>query len=331
MMRVRAALAMLAATTASLLTMSACGGSQPRAPSGSERLEPRWQDVFDRVPDVFVVVRPRTLRQDRMYGPLLAHAVAAARANNRVVAATRALDAVEDADEVLVGVDAGSSEGRDLVVVTRGVRADLDPGKLSDGEGRALWEPGPSAAVRELVCERDAHGTDVGASLFELPGRTWVIASGEARERARDVFAHPVNRPIPELDRDALAIVRLDGPSLVQHTRQLQGTGALSAAGHHLQWAAAALTPGEQGVRATLSYADDDSAGLAEISVREALLALGRSKSERFAWLGKATVERSDRRVVIHAPLPPELVEAFVRAAGTRPPGEASPPAKPAQ
>jgi hypothetical protein len=276
-----------------------------------------------------VVVRPRSLRQDKTYGPLLAHAVAAARANNRVVAATRALDAVEDADEVLVGVDAGSSDARDLVVVTRGVRADLDPGKLSDGEGHTLWQPGPSGAVRELVCERDAHGADIGASLFELPGRTWVIASGEARARARDVFAHPVNRPIPELERDALAVVRLDGPSLVRHTRQLQGTGPLSALGHHLQWAAAALPPGdERVVRATLSYTDDDSAGVAEIAVRETLMALARSKSDRFAWLGSATVERADRRIVIRSPLPPELVDALVRAAtggSTRSPVEPHP------
>jgi len=41
---------------------------------------------------------------------------------------------------------------------------------------------------------------------------------------------------------------------------------------------------------------------------------VARSKKERLAWLGSAKVERPDKRVIITAPLPPELVAALMTA-----------------
>jgi hypothetical protein len=321
---------------ACLSGLPACGTAPAPAPRQAQASEPRWQDVFDRIPELFVVVRPRGLRQDPVYGPLLRRALEAVREKSRVVAATRALEAIDDADEVLAGVRAeapdrpGGTEGMDgaeLVLVARGVRADLDPGKLVDADGRSLWQPGPSGRVRELVREPDARGArgaDVAASLFELPGRTWVIASGEARVRAREVFEHPVDRPMLDLDRDALAVVRLDGPSLVQRVRSLHGTGELAAVGRRLQSVTLALPPGsDRSIRATLSYADEDAAAFAEVALRECFRALGRASGEKagaLSWLGGAAVDRpqarAGREIVVSAPLPPRLIDALLQAGG---------------
>jgi hypothetical protein len=266
------------------------------------------------MPELFIAVRPRRLRQDKVYGPLLTRVVEAARQQSRVVAATRALDVAEEADEVLAGARPGEPDRPgELVVVARGVRADLDPGKLVDADGRALWTPGPSGRVRELV--RDSRSVEAAASLFELPGRTWVVASDEARARARAVFAHPLGRPVLDLDRDALAIVRIDGPSLVQRVRPLQMSGGLAAVGRRLQSVTFVLPPGGAGaVRATLSYADEDAAAFAEVAVREAIAAVRRTGREGVVWIGAATVERPDRRVVISAPLPSRLIEGLLHA-----------------
>src|SRR5208283_1593137 len=115
---------------------------------------------------------------------------------------------------------------------------------------------GPSGPTRELVRERDEHGATVGASLFELPGRTWVVVTGGARSRARDAFAHPAQRPPLQLaDPDSLAIVRVDGPSVVAHIPVLQDRGDLAAVGRHLRSLTVVLPPGGEGaIRFTFTY-----------------------------------------------------------------------------
>jgi hypothetical protein len=299
---------------------TACGSKSPPAASSAIAAEPHWQDVFDGTPELLVVVRPKALTQDRVYGALLRRAIATAREKSSVVAATRFADAVEDADEVVVGLrpDAPDHAG-EIVLVARGVRADIDPAKLVDAEGHGLWTPGPSGAARELVCEQDAHGHPLGASLFELPGRTWVIATGAARQRARDAFAHPFARPPMEVDASALAIVRIDGPSLVARVPFLQEYGSFAAAGRRLKSVTFSLPPGGEGsVKGTLAYADEDSAALAEVSIREHVDAVARlQKPESLVWFGSTKVERPDSRVVMTAPLPPKLVDAFMSAGGT--------------
>jgi hypothetical protein len=302
-----------------------CGAASPAPPATSDSLEPHWQDVFDGAPELFVVLRPERLRRDPMYGQLLNRAIDAARAQSPVVAATRALDAIDDADEIVVGL-----QGEDVVAVALGVRADVDPAKLVDSGGRPLWTPGEGAGrVRELVRTpepRSGEGanrtTQFGmseggdrASLFELPGRTWVIASGEARMRARQVFAHPLNRPMLDRGGDALAMIRIDGRSLVRRVPQL-ATGGLAAAGRHLQSVVVTLQPGEDhSLLATLFFADEDAAGVAAITLREAAAALGRTRgAENLAWLGAAQVEQKGTHVVIRAPFPSELIRAFQRS-----------------
>src|SRR5262249_69682 len=157
------------------------------------------------------------------------------------------------AEELIVGIrpDAPDQPG-ERVLVARGVPGDTDPAKLVDDAGHSLWAPGPPGPVRELVQEQDEHGHPAGASLFELPGRTWVVAQGPARARAREAFAHPFNRPPMDLDPVALAIVRIDGPSLVSRVHALQDLGGLASIGKHLRSATLTLPPGaEHTVHAT--------------------------------------------------------------------------------
>lgn len=306
----------LAVALTAVTAMIGCA-SKPPPVAARAAAEPHWQDVFDTTPELLVVLRPQALKRDKVFGPLLRSAIDAARRQSRVVAATRALDTMEDAEEVVVGMrpDLPDHAG-ELVLVERGVPADVDPEKLVDGDGHALWAPGPTGNVPELVRVAQAGGTPDEASLFELPGRTWVIATGGARTRAREAFAHPFDRPPPKLDPDALAIVRIDGPSLVAHVAPLQDRGGLAAVGHELRAVTLVLPPGGQGdVEARLAYRGDDAAALATVALREAIGAVARAKPPGLAWLAGAEVDRpADGEVLLKAPLPPQLVEALLHA-----------------
>jgi hypothetical protein len=305
----------------------ACSPAPAVHPAESLPAEPHWQDVFETTPELLVVVRAKAAREDRVYGPLLRRALQLAREHSKAVAPTRALEAMSDAEELVLGMrpdppeDAGPPS--ELVLVALGVRADIDPGKLTDDEGHALWEPGPSGRVRELVRERDEHGHSAGVSLFELPGRTWVIAEGDARTRARDAFAHPFNRPAVDVDPLALAIVRIDGPSFVARVPALQDLGGLASVGRHLRTVTFVLPPGaDRSVRVTLGYLDDDSAALAEVALRELVGAASRSgKTGWLAWLAGAKVDRLPKGVVVSAPLPPRLVDGLLQAGSAPLPG----------
>jgi hypothetical protein len=147
-----------------------------------------------------------------------------------------------------------------------------------------------------------------------------------------------MGRPMMDLDREALAVVRLDGPSLVARVRPLQGSGGLGAVGKRLQSVTFTLprgggasgtsaTSATSEVSAALSYSSEEAAAFAEVAVREALGAVSRSKREGMAWLASARVERPERqgtRVVVTAPLPPALVDALLHAGNARM-GESAP------
>jgi hypothetical protein len=284
-------------------------------------VEPRWQDVFETTPEILVVVRATEVREDRVYGPLLRRALELVREQSRAALATSALDAISDADELIVGGEVG-----ELVLVARGVRADVDPAKLVDDEGRPLWTLGPSGPVRELTRAADAHGQAVAASLFELGGRTWVIAEGAARQRAREAFAHPLGRPavvdlaLPGATH-ALAAARVDGDSLVRHVHALRDLGGLAALGRHLRSITLVLPPGaERSLRAVLAYGDDDSAAAAAVTATDAIGAVARSRRESLDWLSSAKIEHNPKEVVITLPIPSQVVGALLRAGSTPPP-----------
>jgi hypothetical protein len=312
------ALTALTAVTGLALLESGCGGAPPPAAAAGVTVEPRWQDAFETTPELLVVFRPAALRQDKVYGPLLRRVLDAARERSRVVAATRILDVVQDADEVVVGMRPGAS-GTDgpgeVVVVVRGVPASADPLRVVDSDGHALWSPGPPGAVRELVRERDEQGHPLDASLFEMEGRVWLIATGDARARCREVFAHPLGRPELKVDPDALATARIDGASLVQRVRALQPLGGLAAIGRKLQSVTAVLPPGRDGnIQLVLGYAEEDAAAFSEVTARQTVEAIGRKKPERLAWLASAKVDRPDKRVLLTFPLPPQLIDSLLHA-----------------
>jgi hypothetical protein len=334
-----------------------CGASAPQVSTRTVAdSEPRWEDVIDTTPELLAIVFPTALRKDHVYGPLLRRAIDLVRERSRVVTETRALEAMEDAEEVIVGVrpdlpaDAGvGSAAGEVIVVIRGVRADEDPAGLVDADGHPLWAPGPGGRVRELVrsdtgsAPAGAAEAPVPASLFELPGRTWLIASGSARARARAAFARTASSPrvaarlegLEPNGIDTLAVLRMDGPSLVARVRALQSRSALGAVGRRLEAVTlelaagvATLDPGPEAalarlrrtVRASFSYSDEDSAALAEETVRDALAAVARKRPDDLAWLASATVDRPSpgtgpgKSVVVTAPLPPQLVAALLHA-----------------
>jgi hypothetical protein len=310
-------LSLLAAVT--LAGSAGCGGAPERPAVVEAAAEPQWQDVFETTPELLVALRPGALRQDKVYGPLLKRVIEVTRERSRVVSATRVLEVMEDAEEVIVGLRPASRGGDDalgeVVLVVSGVRASVDPARVVDSDGRALWTPGPSGGARELVRERDERGQPLDASLFELEGRTWVIALGEARARARQVFARPVGRPALKLDPEALAMVRVDGPSFVKRFRAFQPLGGLAAIGRKLQSLTLLLPPGaEARLEIVLSYTEEDAAAFAEVTARRAVEAIARKKPASLAWLAEAKVDRPDRRVVLTLPLPAGLVDSLLHA-----------------
>ena len=270
-------------------------------------LEPRWQDAIDEAPALLVAVRPLALRRDPGVGPLLQRIVDLGRQQSRVVSDTRAFEAMEDAEDVIVAVRPSNSrevdDARDELVVVRGVGANIDPGRLVDSEGQLLWTPGPSGPVRELLHAQKGDGTPADISLFELPARTWVIAAGPARARARRAFAHPLGLPDPPLSPEALAAVRVDGPSLVARVPALRHVGTLGAIGNRLLSVEVALPPSrEHVVRAALVYANAAARDQAESAVRSVVHAIQGAQvlpTDWIAMLASAKVKRGANNSVL--------------------------------
>jgi hypothetical protein len=312
----RAAVAALSIACAAL---AGCSGASPAPATAQHRSEPSWQDVFDTTPELLVDLHPSAIEKDKVYGPLLRRIFDEARRRSRVVSSTRVLEVMGDADEVIFGVrpstGAANDATQEVVVVVVGVNASVDPARVVDADGKALWSPGPGSGVRELVRERDEQRQPLDASLFELAGRTWVIATGDARARARQVFAQPVGRPALRLDPDALALLRVDGPSLVKRVRGLQPLGALAALGRKLQSVTLRVPPGAEGkLELVFAYSEEDAAAFAEVAARRVVEAIGRKKPPKLAWLADAKVDRPDKRVVLTLALPAPVVDALLQA-----------------
>lgn len=307
--------AIAVATALACASLAACGGSPPPPRAQQAPAEPHWQDVLDTTPDLLVVVRAKAMREDRVYGPFLRRVLDLARTDSKALAGTRVMDAMSDAEELVLAVRTETADAPgERLFVARGVRADIDPATLVDDDGHALWGSGPAGNVRELARDRDEHGHAVDASLFELPGRTWVIAQGPARARAREAFAHPFGRPPVAFDPRALAVARFDGPALVRHLRILQDLGALAEIGRHLRSLTLTLSSGaEHTVTGTFVYVADDDAAAAEVAARGAIGTLSR-RYPTLAWLGSARVDHVPKTVSIAAPLPAQLVGALLNA-----------------
>jgi hypothetical protein len=333
------------------LASTACAGAAPAARGGlvvdrgpAEHAEAHWEPLFTPTPDVFIVVRPQALLGDAAYGPVLRGALALAREKSHLVASAGPAEVLEGADEVLVAArDRGDPAEVDVIAVVRGVPAEVDPARLVDEAGHFLWVVGPtrpSPDVTELWrAPRSGQGSaedadDADASLFELPGRTWVLAAGAARARARDVLSRPdtaVHR-VEGDEKGALALVRMRGTSLVRRVQALRSPALLSPIGHALDAVTLALARGDGSIQATLSYKDRPSVDAAEATVKDALRAFaehappadddagpapqgepakqatratGATQNRGVsAWLRGATVDSSPCCVVVSIPAP---------------------------
>jgi hypothetical protein len=305
----------------------ACAPHGPRAtaPHGDGMRAPRFEDAFGETdPSLVVVLFPRALMQDRVYGPLLRRASELASAQVGVAAAgATALVAFERSDEVVVAMDAS---GHDAVVALVGAPADLDPSRLIDTDGRALWKT--AGDVRAGVSE--LSGT--GASLFVLPGRTWIICTGATASRAREALGHPpahVRTLMPV--GEEIARIDIPGDALRQKDARLR-EGALAPVGRTLQRATVSLLPGSEGlVLFQLAYPDAGNAAAASTRALEVVQAFRRKltdtqKADSWSWLAAAGVERTDKTVTVRAPLPRSWLEALAKAQLDAP---ADPPAKP--
>jgi hypothetical protein len=277
---------------------------------------PRVEDAFDGEPEVLVVVRPKKLSRDPLYGPLLRRAseLAADRAAVASAVGTTALAALQRADEVLFGLYEPRSG--DAVVAVRGVPADVEAARVVDTSGRAIW-----AHVRDLpggVEELGAADPAVEASLFVLPRRAWIIAAGPAVARVRRAYldgARAHDAHLGAFDPDALASARLRPDALIRLRPQL-ASGPLAPVTRDLETATLSLEPGPEGqvgeIAARFVYGDAPFASDAEASFRDVVGAFVRAYEAQAPWLHAVTVAHEDRAVTLRGHIPRAWVDGFL-------------------
>jgi hypothetical protein len=289
---------------------TSCGPDKPAA-SAQRAHEPRWADALGEMPELYVVVRPGALKRDATFGPFFQTLMRIAQARRDMGGAT-VLEAMTGADEVILG--ARSGEPLEMILVVRGVPAQLDPSKVQEAGHpifRLVGEPHVGVAEYERLDRQVASP----ASLFVLPKRTWVVAVGAAKDRARAAFARPTGRPVPRVEEGALMVVRLDGPTLARRRMsRSRGAGVIESLGKKLASVSLSLQPGSSGVKAALAYEDDDASAWAENAVRRVVELAG--EREGLAWLREATVGREGTQVLVTVPLPPRLLDELPKVTG---------------
>ncbi len=302
----------LVGASASSFSIAGCSDNKPpslptRAPTSD------YGCTLDPRAPILLFVRPTALRRDEVFGPLVT--TLSRLAASRGVSGTREIEAFESAEELLVAVDAEAARVRKAdvlsmtsgVVVLRGVRADLVPEKLLDGDGRLLFKSG---RPRGAVTEHEGYSDDPLA-LFVLPKRTWVVAFGAASSRARGALLDARPKAAPTFDADALLELHIDGLSLVSYVPKLE-RGEL-ALGRRLADARLLLKPGRGGVVLLLTYTDVDAAAWAENTLVRVVTAFSRKLEGPLAWLGGTTVAREGSLVRLRAEVPAAVVDALQR------------------
>ena len=288
------------------LAGTACGGEAP-PPAPTKHVDtPSWADVFDGTPDLYAVLRPRALKRDALYGTFFKTLMRAAQARG-IAPGDSIVQAIEGADELILG----SSKGVDAALVLRGVPASIDPTRVVDRDGKLLFG---LVSDRTKVAEyelRDRSSMAAGdGALFVLPDRTWTFALGEARTRARASFAKPLNRPKPEVDADALLVLRVAGGM----AHALDGHPRFGVLGKKLASALVSLKPGRGGVVLGLNYEDAAATAWAEMHAKRIVDEL--SKEARTAWLKDAKVAYEGNTVFVRVAVPPRLLEELPTASG---------------
>jgi hypothetical protein len=321
-----------ASSRASLLALALLAGcatktSMPAHSASSSKAAPpvapqplRTEDLLGQLADVEVTLKPSAIVRDKVYGPLLRRASALATAYvGPPTLGTTAMAALERTDRV----DAAVSDAGDAVVILRGVPADLDVTQIVDEKGRPIWRP-VQGDVRQSVIEYEpAEPSD--AALFVLPARTWLVASGTARVRARERLALAAGGVAFDPTEAPLGVLSIRGASLLRREGRLRA-GPISPLGSSLLRAAFELTSGAEGVVvARLEYSDASAASGAELTARDIVAAFRHRLEEAqkgtlkgapppLAWLGAAGVDRGDKVVTIRAPIPRSWLEAVAHA-----------------
>jgi hypothetical protein len=305
-------IARIALLVAFVLALVSCGPSgPPPAPPSRDPKTAQWQDVFDGVPEFYVVVRPQALKKDPTYGNFVKVLLRVAEARGDLGVTT--LQAADGADEVIVGVNR-SNGADDTAMVLRGVPASMDAEKLNDASGHRVFTlvDGKSQVHEYEHYERGG----AAASLFVLPDRTWVYTLGSARARARQAFAHPFGRPVPKVDGDALALVRVDASTpWIGAIQKGQNLGPVL---RKLRAASLALKPGASGLVLSLLYQDEDGAAWAEMQGKRLLEDIARTANDAaqsrrrvprtFELAKDAKVSREGNAVVVKMTVPAQLL-----------------------
>ena len=170
---------------------------------------------------------------------------------------------------------------------------------------------GPPGRCRELVSRaRRGRATSRRVAPSELPGRTWVIASGgDARARAREAFLHPLDSCAASGSLPGRARVGTDRRPFARpaHSR---APSARRPSGRRAAPSCLDVAPTDGDYPRSRAHAgvraDEDAAAFAEVTTRDAIEAVGRKKPPELEWLwsSSVTVERSGKRVAAHLPLP---------------------------
>lgn len=296
---------------------TACGPGAPPESTARRERGPQWQDVFDGTPEIYAVVRPQAIKRDAIYGTFFKNVLRVAQARSPMRGATT-LEALDGAEEIVVGIRKDAT-GEDAALVIRGVPASLDPQKMTDAGGRPVLRLlDGRAKVAEY--EWNDRQNAVAGSVFVLPDRTWVGTIGEARARARQAFASPFGRPVPKVDADVLAMVRLDAATFLQTPRFMRSplVGPLTK---KLRALTLGLLPGKGGVVAKLQYEDEDASAWAEMHVKRVVEELSRQEPRKggpsLEWLRTAQVGHEGPTVVVKIAVPARLLEDLPNASGS--------------
>ena len=262
--------------------------------------------------DLRVIVHPRYLRRDPVYGALARHIIDAVRARNSLFDSVRLIDAFESADAVQLSVS-DASDASDVIVVLFGVRADIDPARITTGEG-TKWSRGPRGDVTTYEPVRGSP-----YRLYVLPGRTWVVGNAATLDaRIEPLRGVELVVPADEGCDGSLACILLGGPQALGmlQRRAPRLTNALDRV-------IVALRERNEGLRIRLEYrtASNASAAARLLEHTADLLA---DKARRggedldvlanLAWLGTAKIDRIDAHVQLDVRLPPKMLETIKSA-----------------
>jgi hypothetical protein len=288
------------------LGTASCGDAPPPPPPKKNDI-PQWADVFEGTPDVFAVVRPKQLKGDAVYGNFWKSLLRVASARGFTRGQTM-VEAFEGSDEVIIGLNKGEA-----ALVLRGVPANLDPAKVNDASGQPLFRAVSNDRAKVQEFELNDRRLEQPSAVFVLPDRTWVGTLGETRNRARQVFAHPVNKPKPEGDNQALAFIRFGGP--VAHMLDRHPTYGVFA--KKLNNVTFSLKPGKSGLVIALAYDEADATAYGEMQGKRWVAEMAQKDQQRFGWLKDAKVQYEGNVVFIRAPVPPRLLEELPNASGS--------------